>query len=270
MSTKSRLTCALVALVSAVPAVGLAHAASTPGAAGGAQYGDRSLSARHLGDRVPLRLGDHGHDVKILQDFLGRVGIRVATDGHFGAGTSRALRRFERRSGRPVDGVFDRGDLKTLRKVLAEGGFKIRTAQAAPVDGPKAVVNDDGTASPPAGAPPEVAAIIQAGNEIASKPYVYGGGHGKWNDSGYDCSGSVSYALHGAGLLETSRDSTGFESYGGAGAGQWVTIYANAGHAYMVVAGIRFDTSGRSKSGSRWQTDMRPSSGYVVRHPNGL
>ena len=113
-------------------------------------------------------------------------------------------------------------------------------------------------------------AIIAAGNRIAKKPYVFGGGHGKWNDVGYDCSGSVSYALHGAGLLAQSMPSGSFESWGDAGPGQWVTLFAKASHIYMVVAGIRFDTSGRSIAGTRWQADMRSSAGYVVRHPPGL
>jgi hypothetical protein len=101
-------------------------------------------------------------------------------------------------------------------------------------------------------------------------PYRFGGGHGTYHDSGYDCSGSVSYALHYAGLLRTPLDSTGFESYGAPGPGRHVTIYANAGHAYMVVDHRRFDTSAISETGSRWTSTHRSSSGYVVRHPPGL
>ena len=140
--------------------------------------------------------------------------------------------------------------------------------QLAPGD--TAQIGPDGLAIAPASAPDPVKAIIAAGNEIASKPYLYGGGHGKWNDSGYDCSGSVSYALHGAGLLDQALASGDFESWGDAGPGQWVTIYAKASHVYMVVAGLRFDTSGRTKNNTRWQSDMRSSSGYVARHPTGL
>ena len=122
----------------------------------------------------------------------------------------------------------------------------------------------------PASAPPQVHAIIAAGNAIATKPYKYGGGHGRWNDTGYDCSGSVSYVLHAAGLLDTALDSSGFMSWGEAGRGQWVTIRTNPGHAYMIVAGLRFDTSARRETGNRWSDVMRSASGYAGRHPAGL
>ena len=106
-------------------------------------------------------------------------------------------------------------------------------------------------------------------NEIEGKPYKYGGGHGKWDDSGYDCSGSVSYALHGAGLLDDALPSGAFTTLGRAGQGTWVTIYANGGHMYMTVAGLRFDTSARRQVGGRWTTESRSPSGYTVRHPEG-
>jgi hypothetical protein len=101
-------------------------------------------------------------------------------------------------------------------------------------------------------------------------PYKYGGGHGQWEDSGYDCSGSVSYALHGAGLLDQALPSGNFMSWGDKGPGQWVTLYANQGHMYMIVAGLRFDTSGRQQDGTRWHASSRSSSGYTVVHPPGL
>ncbi|MBS1870227.1 MAG: hypothetical protein JSS99_11235 [Actinobacteria bacterium] len=126
----------------------------------------------------------------------------------------------------------------------------------------------DGTASPPAGAPAQVAAVIAAGNRIASLPYRWGGGHASWEDSGYDCSGSVGYALHGGGLLAASATSGDLMSYGEAGPGTWITLYANRDHVYMVVAGLRFDTSGARPS--RWQAAPRPADGFTVRHPAGL
>jgi hypothetical protein len=133
-----------------------------------------------------------------------------------------------------------------------------------------ATVGADGYAVAPALAPPVVQAVIAAGNLIAHKPYIYGGGHGQWEDAGYDCSGSVSYALHGAGLLETAMPSGSFTSWGDPGPGQWITLFANGGHMYMTVAGLRFDTSGRTRSGTRWQADMRSAAGYTVVHPPGL
>ena len=113
-------------------------------------------------------------------------------------------------------------------------------------------------------------AIIAAGNRIARTKYVWGGGHARWEDRGYDCSGSVSYALHGAGLLDSPLVTGDLAHWGAAGPGTWVTIYANAGHVYMTVAGLRFDTSGPAAAGTRWQTVLRSSRGFRVRHPVGL
>jgi hypothetical protein len=139
------------------------------------------------------------------------------------------------------------------------------------VEGREAVLADDGrTALAPSEAPQQVKDAIAAANRITSKPYKYGGGHGDFEDSGYDCSGAVSYALHGGGLLRRPRDSSGFESYGDAGPGEWISVYANAGHAYVVIAGLRFDTSGDGEKGPRWRAESRSGSGYVVRHPPGL
>ena len=120
-----------------------------------------------------------------------------------------------------------------------------------------------------------MAAIINAANSVARKPYVYGGGHGRladetFVDSAYDCSGSVSFALAAAGLVDSPMDSSALARFGKAGRGRWVTIYANAGHAFMTVAGLRFDTSGRDTDGSRWQAQSRTVAGFVVRHPPGL
>jgi len=128
-----------------------------------------------------------------------------------------------------------------------------------------------GLAQVPLGAPDVVRQVIAGGNAIADFPYVWGGGHGSFQDSGYDCSGSVSYALAAAGLLDSPITSGGFERYGEPGRGKWITIYANGGHVFMYVGGLRFDTSGRSgPRGSRWQTAPRPTAGFVVRHPPGL
>ena len=138
----------------------------------------------------------------------------------------------------------------------------------APVSG--LTTNSGGMAQPPPGAPAAVAQVMAAGNAIATLPYVWGGGHGSFQASGYDCSGSVSYALAAAGLLSSPLDSTGFESWGQPGPGQWITVYANAGHAFMVVGGWRFDTVALSSGGTRWTQTMTDTSGFVARHPAGL
>ena len=227
--------------------------------------------AKSLGDRVPVTRGMHGHDIRVLQDLLGDAGYDVVVDGEFGSRTFSAVQQFEGAHQRPVDGIMDADDITTLRAAAAAGPA-VTPAAAAPAvnDGAQATVGADGLAVAPAGAPPQVQAIIAAGNQIASKPYKYGGGHGNWDDTGYDCSGSVSFALHGAGLLDEAMPSGSFTSWGDDGPGQWVTIYANGGHIYMVVAGLRFDTSGRSNHNTRWQTEQRSAAGYTVRHPPGL
>jgi peptidoglycan hydrolase-like protein with peptidoglycan-binding domain len=239
-----------------------------------------------LGDRT-LKVGKRGHDVRVLQRYLGRLGIATGVDGIFGRGTKTAVKQFERSQLRRADGKLTRNDARALRDVVTNGGAiassaatggamptmkEIEAAEAAPLKltaGQKASVGPDGLAIAPASAPPAVKAVIAAGNRIAKKPYIYGGGHGEWEAAGYDCSGSVSYALHGGGLLSASMPSGGFMNWGKSGPGTWITLYANGGHIFAVIAGLRFDTSGRSAAGTRWQTDMRSSGGYTIRHPTG-
>ena len=144
---------------------------------------------------------------------------------------------------------------------------------------PKRATVRDGKAIAPANAPKAVRQIMAAANRIVEKPYKYGGGHGSWEDSGYDCSGTVSYALHGAGMLSSPLDSSGLMSWGKGGTGKWVTVYANSGHAFLVVAGLRLDTGYRDDwgrkhgakpgTGPRWGKPRDPSS-FVARHPVGL
>ncbi len=132
----------------------------------------------------------------------------------------------------------------------------------------------DGLAAAPMSAPAAVQEIIWAGNQLIGLPYIYGGGHASFNSAGYDCSGTVSYALHGGDLLSSPEDSTEFESYGSHGVGRWVTIFANEGHAYMTVAGLRLDTSPANDPsdlpGPRWRPLRPGNEGFVVRHPTGL
>ena len=134
----------------------------------------------------------------------------------------------------------------------------------------KAEVLKNGVALPPLEAPAEVRAIFEAGNVIARSPYKWGGGHGKWQDNGYDCSGSVSYALAAAGMLEGPLASGPFMTWGKPGKGKWITIYTNPGHMFMIVAGVRFDTVARGQTGSRWINSATDTSGYVARHPEGF
>ena len=213
-----------------------------------------------------LKQGASGSDVEQLQGYLDDAGYATTADGEFGPNTGRSLRRFEQAEARTVDGKATRSDQRLVESRADE------EVASEPASEPTqdAYVDEEGLAHAPASAPSEVQEIIAAGNTIASKPYKYGGGHGRWRDSGYDCSGSVSYALHGAGLLDSPLDSTGLASWGESGKGDWVTVYGNAGHAYMVVAGLRFDTSSSKRSGTRWTETMRSSRGYRVRHPEGL
>jgi cell wall-associated NlpC family hydrolase len=142
--------------------------------------------------------------------------------------------------------------------------------RAAAVPGNTATVDRHGMAHPPASAPQAVKEAIWAGNRIQDKPYKWGGGHGRWKDSGYDCSGTVSYVLHKAGLLNTPLVSGAFARWGKGGKGRWISIYAHGGHAYVILAGLRLDTSGNGERGPRWREEPRSPRGFAVRHPRGL
>jgi hypothetical protein len=178
----------------------------------------------------------------------------------------------------PVAGVSgDTADARALRagataevSATSHGGAVAGRAPA-PTEAPgsRARLTANGLAIPPVSAPARVKAAIRAGNRIARKPYKYGGGHGVLNDRGYDCSGSVSYALRGGRLMSGALASTGFMSWGRPGRGRWITVRANAGHAYMVIAGLRFDTSASKRTGTRWSAQMRSPAGYVATHPAG-
>ncbi len=194
--------------------------------------------------RKPTR----GPAVRLLQRRLG-----LAADGIFGPQTRRAVKRFQRRKGLVVDGVV--GPMTWAK--LGHAGFVV-VLKARERGGPSR-----------RGIPRRVRRVIRAANRIAGMPYRYGGGHATFNDTGYDCSGSISYALHGGGLLSSPLNSTGFMSYGKPGRGRWITIYTNPSHAFMVINGRRFDTSGAAQNGTRWQPTLRDTSGFVARHPTG-
>jgi cell wall-associated NlpC family hydrolase len=170
--------------------------------------------------------------------------------------------------GAPSDAEV-RKELREARAALTSFRQYLNTTAFLPT-GPRARILRDGSATAPDDAPEVVKRVILAANAIAKFPYKWGGGHGAWRDNGYDCSGSVSFALAGAGLLNRPLTSGLFMRYGEAGPGDWITIYANQGHVFMFVAGLRFDTSGQGRAGTRWQQAPRSVSGFAVRHILGL
>jgi septal ring factor EnvC (AmiA/AmiB activator) len=161
-------------------------------------------------------------------------------------------------------------NLASISNQIASEGGEATTGQVpAPLNpGESAQVISESEASAPAAAPQAVKDAISAANSIATTPYIWGGGHGSFESSGYDCSGAVSFALHGGGFLESPLDSTGLETWGEPGPGKWITVYANASHAWMVIAGIAFDTVGGP--GPRWHDPWVDSpEGFIARHPGG-
>ncbi len=203
------------------------------------------------------RRARRGGGIKSLQAALG-----LSPDGVFGAATEKALRRFQRSKGLPVDGVAGPATRRALRMAPGPALKRKRRVQRRRRRSSGGGGGGGGSSI--------VARVTAAANRIAGKPYRYGGGHGSFNDTGYDCSGSVSYALHGGGLISAPMTSGGFMSYGASGPGRYISIYASSGHVYMTINGRRFDTSARSDSGSRWGGPRQTGGGYVVRHPPGL
>jgi len=238
-------------------AVGGAALAPTPSASA-ASYGARTLKE-----------GMSGGDVTKLQRYLTRAGFRTTADGAFGPRTARSVRRFESTHERRVDARVPPREA-ALIKAEATATEEEPQKDTDTTTTERATLTSDGLAVAPESAPTAVKQVIAAGNEIAKKRYRYGGGHGDWEDSGYDCSGSVSYALHGAGLVRRPKSSGEYQSWRSRGRGEWITVYAHSGHMYMVVAGLRFDTSGLKEDGTRWHRSKRSSEGYAVRHPAGL
>jgi cell wall-associated NlpC family hydrolase len=162
---------------------------------------------------------------------------------------------------RRADDAEVRRELRQLKELAAKADLAV---------GVVGRVLGDGTAIAPADAPQAVQDVIRSGNVIATTPYLWGGGHGAWSSNGYDCSGSVSFALAGAGLLDAPLTSGLLASWGAPGPGRWITIYANGTHVFMEVAGLRFDTGALRGSGTRWQPTGRDTSGFVARHPPGF
>ncbi len=155
-----------------------------------------------------------------------------------------------------------------IRAELAQMNAAVKAAEAASRPG---TISTAGTVTPPSNGPAAIARVIAGANAIADFPYVFGGGHASFVDTAYDCSGSVSYALAAGGMLDTPLTSGDLESWGVPGQGKYLTVFANAGHTFMYVDGLRYDTSGRSGVfGTRWQTAPRSLAGFVVRHWPGL
>jgi peptidoglycan hydrolase-like protein with peptidoglycan-binding domain len=232
-----------------------------PASAIAAAHHSHRHSAVASSDEAPSEegAGGGGNAVSRLQSAL-----HLTADGNFGPETEAAVKRLQARHGLTVDGVVGPA---TWSVIGVSGGQTLNPPRSALTGGG----SSSSTAGGGEGAGSSVVArVISAGDEIATRPYVYGGGHGSFQSTGYDCSGSVSYALHGGGLLSSPEDSSALESYGEPGPGKYITIYANAEHAWMVVDGKRFDTIAQQETGTRWSSTMMSTSGYVARHPDGM
>jgi hypothetical protein len=231
-----------------------------------------------LGSRV-LRKGMRGKDVTTLQGDLVIAGYATAVDGYFGAQTKQSVASFQVAHGlAPASGSVGK---RTAAAIKAAALTPTNVQSPPPLTlsaGSKAHINPDGTATAPANAPAAVKAVIAAANQIIHKPYIYAGGHASWIAPGYDCSGAVSYALHGGGLLKAPL-AVEFEGYGSPGPGQWITVYADSQHVFAAIAGLAFDTANYggpnipAGSGPRWRYNptgnLADGGNYVVRHPVG-
>lgn len=197
--------------------------------------------------------------IRRLQEAVG-----VSVDGTYGTETESAVKHYQATHGLEVDGVVGP---ETWRSLGINASVTLHPPHSSTPHNSSSGGESSSTGGEESGV---VARVIAAADEIATRPYVYGGGHGSFDSYGYDCSGSVSYALHGGGLLSSPEDSSELEGYGEPGPGRYITIYANAEHAWMTIDGRRFDTVAQAESGSRWSDSMASTGGYVVRHPPGL
>jgi len=164
----------------------------------------------------------------------------------------------------------DAGGGGALPRPVSDAEVRRELAASGIPAGNRAALTSDGLAVAPLGAPPAVQAVIQAANQIARLPYRYGGGHATWIDTAYDCSASISFAFAAAGLISAPMVSGQLAQWGDPGPGRWITVFANGGHTFMYVAGLRFDTGGLVATGSRWQATARSTASFAERHPPGL
>ena len=222
------------------------------------------------------RLDEQRTEIEEVRDAVAAKEAEVRARSNEAAASFRELKAAQAERQEALDALQSReaalsDNLSALsEQVASEGGDATEGQMPAPLNpGQEAELISESEASAPASAPQAVKDVIAAANAIATTPYVWGGGHGSFESSGYDCSGAVSYALHGGGLLESPLDSTGLTTWGEPGPGRWITVYGNSGHAWMVVAGLAFDTSGGA--GPRWHADWPNSpEGFIARHPAGL
>jgi peptidoglycan hydrolase-like protein with peptidoglycan-binding domain len=287
------------------PPVSSTTVTSAPAATANTSLSALNLAPHAFGSRM-LKVGSQGTDVVALQHDLTALGFTTGANGTFTHQTYSQLRTFQRRYHLTVDGVAGPTSIAKLKRLLSSSLHIAETANgvtaaatsstsSAPLPTadtggvgvvPLAPTTDttvqdatmiDGLAIPAAGTPEVVQEVLAAANKIAFDPYIYGGGHASFTAAGYDCSGSVSFALHGGGLLATPLDSEQFLQYGEAGVGNWITIYTNGPtHAYMEIAGIWFDTAAQSATNGmdRWSLTRinEPPQYYgkfVPRHPAG-
>lgn len=270
-----RRTRSSIAILAAAVACLLAPSAASalPAGSGGASAGAPgagSVRAARI-EAQPLARGAKGAAVRVLQSRLTRAGFPTPVAGIFGPVTERNVKAFQRAQRLRADGVVTPRVATALKRAVRSRPAAQPPANPSDTPPPPAspaTLLPDGTAVAPADAPDAVKAVVAAANAIATLPYRWGGGHRDWEDTGYDCSGSVGYALHGGGLLDATATSGDLMAYGAEGPGRWITIYANADHVYMVLGGLRYDTSGARPS--RWQAEPRTTLGYAVRHPDGL
>jgi peptidoglycan hydrolase CwlO-like protein len=236
---------------------------------------DRVKSLRDQVTKAVAKLADNRAKVKQARDTIAAAEREVAAaraeaESRFAElKSAQAERRAAMESLESREEALSNNLASISNQIASEGGEATTGQVPAPLNpGESAEVISESEASAPAAAPQAVKDAISAANSIATTPYIWGGGHGSFESSGYDCSGAVSFALHGGGFLESPLDSTGLETWGEAGPGKWITVYANATHAWMVIAGIAFDTVGGP--GPRWHDPWVDSpEGFIVRHPGG-